>query len=94
MRLFSTHSQNGKIKKGITQFKNEITPRRNWHFHNNQLDNISDMFNNWLQKSCHALSHLGQHGIELKKKAKANPKKTIALATSIALAGFLLTRKN
>ncbi|WP_336278565.1 hypothetical protein [Bartonella sp. CB175] len=89
MRLFLTHSQNAEIKKGITKFKNELTPEHSWHF-----DNISGILNTWKQKSCHALSHLNKHATELKKQVKENPKKTIALAAGIALASFLLTRKN
>ncbi|WP_455480609.1 hypothetical protein V3564_05670 [Bartonella sp. B12(2025)] len=96
MCLFSPHSKNAKIKKRIAQLKNELVPVNNhWRFHdNNSFDNLSNILDTWKQKGCHALYHLNEHATELKKKVKENPKTTIALTAGIALAGFLLIRKN
>ncbi|WP_332060133.1 hypothetical protein [Bartonella sp. CB74] len=93
MCLFSIHSKNAKIKKRIAQLKNELIPVHHWHSHNSSFDNISDMLDTWKQKGCHALFHLNEQATELKKKAKENPKTTLALAASVALASFLLIRK-
>ncbi|WP_317993911.1 hypothetical protein [Bartonella gliris] len=94
MGLFSSHSKNAKIKKRIAQLKNELVPVNRWHSENSNFEYMSDMFDTWKQKGHHALCHLNEHAIQLKKKAKENPKTTLALATGLALAGFLLVRKN
>ncbi|MCZ2157950.1 hypothetical protein NPX99_01410 [Bartonella sp. 220] len=94
MCLFSTHSKNAKIKKPIAQLKNELSSISPWHSNNSSFETISDMLDTWKQKVQHALYHLNKHATQWKKKAKENPKKTIALAASIILASFLLKRKN
>ncbi|EJF89700.1 hypothetical protein ME1_00470 [Bartonella vinsonii subsp. arupensis OK-94-513] len=94
MCLFSTHAKNAKIKKRIAQLKNELSSTSPWHSNNNGFENISDMLDTWKQKGQHALYHLNEHATQLKKKAKENPKKTIALTAGIILASFLLIRKN
>ncbi|EJF79898.1 Uncharacterised protein [Candidatus Bartonella washoeensis] len=94
MGLFSSHTKNAKIKKRIAQLKNELVPVNRWHSDNKGFEYISDMLDIWKQKGRHALDHLNEHAMQLKKKAKANPKTTLALAAGMALAGFLLMRKN
>ncbi|WP_336293898.1 hypothetical protein [Bartonella sp. CB169] len=94
MCLFSTRAKNAKIKKRIAQLKSELVPVSHWHPHNNSFENISDIFNTLKQKGCHAFYHINEHTKELKKKAKENPKTSLALAAGLVLTGFLLTRKN
>ncbi|GAA5095865.1 hypothetical protein [Bartonella acomydis] len=94
MCLFSTHAKNAKIKKRIAQFKSELTPISQWGSHNNRFENISDILETWKQKGRHALDHLNEHATELKKKVTEHPKTTLALAAGLALASFLLIRKN
>ncbi|ATP12951.1 hypothetical protein BHOIPH791_09500 [Bartonella henselae] len=94
MCLFSTHTKNAKIKKRIAQLKNELVPMSRLSSHSNSFENISDIFDTWKQKGQHALYHFNEHVTELKKKVKENPKTTLALAAGLALAGFLLVRKN
>ncbi|CAF26678.1 hypothetical protein [Bartonella quintana] len=94
MCLFSTHPQNTKIKKRIAQLKNELVPVSHFRSYKDSFENISDMFAPWKQKIRHALYHLNEHATQLKRKAKENPKTILALAAGMALAGFLLTRKN
>ncbi|WP_019221110.1 hypothetical protein [Bartonella senegalensis] len=94
MCLFSPHTKNAKIKKRIAQLKNELVPVSHLRSQRNSFENISDIFETWKQKGHHALYHLNEHVTELKKKAKENPKKTLALAAGLALAGFLLVRKH
>ncbi|WP_375666222.1 hypothetical protein [Bartonella sp. TT121SHDZB] len=94
MYLFSTHSKNAKIKKRIALLKRELVPVNRWSSQNDSFKNISELFNTWKQKVRHALYHLNEHATELKKKAKENPKKTLALAAGVVLASFLLIRKN
>ncbi|AGF76450.1 hypothetical protein [Bartonella vinsonii] len=94
MCLFSTHSKNAKIKKSIAQLKNKLSSASLWLSNNSSFETISDMFDTWKQKSQHALYHLNEHATQWKKKAKENPKKTIALTASILLASFLLMGKN
>ncbi|WP_375664144.1 MULTISPECIES: hypothetical protein [unclassified Bartonella] len=94
MCLFSPHRKNAKIKKRIAQLKRELVPINHWSFQNDSFENISELFNTWKQKGRHALYHLNEHATELKKKAKENPKKTLALAAGIVLVSFLLIRKH
>ncbi|WP_409361184.1 hypothetical protein ACRPOS_007880 [Bartonella heixiaziensis] len=94
MGLFSSHSKNAKIKKRIAQLKNELVPVNRWYSDNSSVEYMSDMLDTWKQKGRHALCHLNEHAAQLKKKAKENPKTTIALAAGLALASFLLVRKN
>ncbi|EJF87691.1 hypothetical protein [Bartonella rattimassiliensis] len=94
MYLISPHSKNAKIKKRIAQLKKELVPVNHWNSQNDSFENISELFNTWKQKGCHALYHLNEHATELKKKAKENPKKTLALLAGVVLASLLLIRKN
>ncbi|MBB4075746.1 hypothetical protein GGR08_000027 [Bartonella fuyuanensis] len=94
MCLFSTHSKNAKIKKRIALLKRELVPVNRWKFQNDSFENISELFNTWKQKSRHAFYHLNEHATKLKKKAKENPKKTLALAAGVVLASLFLIRKN
>ncbi|WP_019222872.1 hypothetical protein [Bartonella rattaustraliani] len=94
MCLFSTHAKNARIKKRIAQLKNELVPVNHWYPDNDSFKNISNIFDTWKQKSCHALHHLNEHAATLKKKAKEHPKTTLALAAGMLLTGFFLIRKN
>ncbi|WP_039760749.1 hypothetical protein [Bartonella queenslandensis] len=94
MYLFSTNAKNAKIKKRIALLKRELVPVNHWSSQNDIFENISELFSTWKQKGRHALYHLNEHATELKKKAKENPKKTLALAAGVVLASFLLIRKN
>ncbi|KEC56480.1 hypothetical protein [Bartonella koehlerae] len=94
MCLFSTHTQNARIKKHIAQLKNELVPVNHLRSHSNSFEDISEIFETWKQKGQHVLYHLNEHVTELKKKAKENPKTTLALAVGLALASFMLVRKN
>ncbi|WP_019219412.1 hypothetical protein [Bartonella florencae] len=94
MWLFSTNTQNAKIKKRIAQLKNELVPVSRGGFHNDSFENISDLLDTWKQKGRHALVHLNEHATELKKKVKEHPKTTLALAAGLVLAGFFLVRKH
>ncbi|WP_375701829.1 hypothetical protein [Bartonella sp. AA89HNZF] len=94
MCLFPPHRKNAKIKKRIAQLKRELVPVNYWSSQNDSFENISELFNTWKQKGRHALYHLNEHATELKKKAKENPKKTLALAAGVVLVSFLLIRKN
>ncbi|WP_375625232.1 MULTISPECIES: hypothetical protein [unclassified Bartonella] len=94
MCLFSPHRKNAKIKKRIAQLKRELVPVNHWSSQNDNFENISELFNTWKQKGRHALYHLNEHAAELKKKAKENPKKTLALTAGVVLVSFLLIRKN
>ncbi|WP_273754943.1 MULTISPECIES: hypothetical protein [unclassified Bartonella] len=94
MCLFSTNAKNAKIKKRIAQLKRELVPVNRWSSQNDSFENISELFNTWKQKGRHALYHLNEQATELKKKAKENPKKTLALAAGLVLASILLIRKN
>ncbi|WP_208433575.1 hypothetical protein [Bartonella taylorii] len=94
MSLFSTRAKNAKIKKHIAQLKNQLVPASPWRSYNDGFENISDMFDTWKQKGRHALYHLNEHATQLKKKAKENPKTTLALTAGLILASFLLIRKN
>ncbi|WP_156851176.1 hypothetical protein [Bartonella refiksaydamii] len=94
MSLFSTRAKNAKIKKRIARLKNQLVPVSPWRFHDDSFENISVLFDTWKQKGHHALHHLNEHATQLKKKAKENPKTTLALAAGLVLASFLLIRKN
>ncbi|GAA5107481.1 hypothetical protein [Bartonella jaculi] len=94
MGLFSSYSKNAKIKKHIAQLKNELVPVNRWHSDNSSFGYISDVFDTWKQKGRHALCHLNEQATQLKQKAKENPKTALALAAGLALASFLLIRKN
>lgn len=94
MSLFSPQRKNAKIKKRIAQLKNELVPVNRWHSANESLEDISEIFDTWKQKGRHALYHLNEQAKNLKKKAKENPKTTVALAAGAILTSFLLLRKN
>ncbi|AQX31398.1 hypothetical protein [Bartonella schoenbuchensis] len=82
-----------KIKKHIAQLKDELVTISRWRHDNNTSNTIFDLFDTWKQKGRHALYRINNHTEDLKKKAKENPKTTIALITGVVLASCLLTRK-
>ncbi|AGF75040.1 hypothetical protein BAnh1_11730 [Bartonella australis AUST/NH1] len=94
MCIFSPRSKDTKIKKRIAQLKNELAAINRWHSDDNSWSDMSDTFDAWKQKGRHALHQVNKHTEKLKQKVEKNPKTTFALTVAIALAGFLIMRKN
>lgn len=94
MCIFSTFSKDAKIKKRITQLKNELSTSNHWRSNDENWNNVSNMLNAWQKKGRHALDHVNEHAKKLKKNVKENPKATLVLAAGIVLTGFLLMRNN